>query len=130
MWKPPLKSPKVLFPFIEEKSRGANKLGERGLERAVVGHGGSNNDSQVEEQTGSGETKDDPSDQVIDCEEVFGKGRTKEEEGALEHQGWTLHDELETPDGHTVHLALTVPAAVDEGSMRFDLRISVEPPFA
>jgi len=48
----------------------------------------------------------------------------------LEHEGQTLHDKVEVPGGHTIHLALPVSASIDDGSTHIHLSISGEPLFA
>ena len=54
--KPLPRSLEVLPALVEEANHEVNDKGERSLEWAVVGCDCSNNDDQVEEATGSGET--------------------------------------------------------------------------
>ena len=101
--------------------------GEWCLERAVVGQGSGGNDEAVEEDSEGGETDEDAGDSFVDEEEVVGEGATKEEESGLEHEGQTFHDEVEMPGDHPVHLALTMPTAINNGPAHLHLGVTVEP---
>ena len=100
------------------------------MEWTVVRENGSENDEQVEEGTRRGETDGDAGDNLVDGEEVVGEGIAKEEETGLEHHGQAFHDEVEMPGVHSVHLALSISAAVDDRSTHLRLRITFEPLFA
>ena len=45
----------------------------------------------------------------------------------MEHEGQTFHDEVEVPGEHSVHLALSMPTAIDNRSTHLDLCITIEP---
>ena len=63
----------------------------------------------------------------MDEVEVVRKGVTEEEERGLEHERQTFHDEIEAPGDHSVHLALSMLTAVDNGSTHLNLSVTVEP---
>jgi hypothetical protein len=42
-------------------------------------------------------------------------------------QRWYLHDEVKAPGYHSVHLALSMPTAIDDRSARLRLVMAVEP---
>ena len=65
--------------LVVEPDHETNDEGEWGLEWTVIGQSGGGNDEQVEEETKNGKTDDDPSDGVVDSEEVLGECITKEE---------------------------------------------------
>lgn len=62
----------------------------------------------VEEGTERSESDQNTRDRLIEEEEVVRKARTKENEGYLEHQSETAHDDAEAPIVHPVHLQLPV----------------------
>ena len=99
---------------------------ERFLERAVVGKGGGGDDEEVEE-TERGEPDEGRQRRLFDEEEMAGKGVADEEKSSLEHKGQTLHNEIEMPGNHPVHLSLSMAAAINNGSAQFDLGVTVEP---
>ena len=45
----------------------------------------------------------------------------------MKHEGQKFHDEVEVPGGHSVHLALSIPTAIDNGSTHLNQGITVEP---
>ena len=45
----------------------------------------------------------------------------------MEDEGWTFHDEIEVPSNHSVHLALSMPATIDDGSTHLRLGVTVQP---
>jgi len=59
-----------------------------------------------------GETDDDTGKKFIN-EEVVGQGTT-EKESSLRCEGRTHHDNVEMPDDHSVHLALSVATAIND----------------
>ena len=129
-YEPLLGSLEVLPVFVVKTNHEAKDEGEWGLEWAVVGESGGGNDEQVEEETKCSETDDDTGDSLVDEEEVVGEGITEEEEGSLEHQGQTFHDEIKVPGDHSVHLALSMSTTVNDRSTHLHLGISVKPLFA
>lgn len=123
-------SPRVLeeLPvFVVEINHEMEEMGKWGLEWAVVGQNAGKNDEGVEEETGCGETGDDPSDQIVDSQEVVGEGVTEEEKSDLEHEWEKFHDQIEMPCCHSVDLPLSVPTAMNERPVHVGLRVSVEP---
>ena len=42
----------------------------------------------------------------------------------MEHEGQTFHDEVEVPRYHSVRLALSMPASIDNGSAHFGLGVT------
>ena len=115
--------------FVVETDHKTKDEGEWGLEWTVVREGCSGNDEEVEEKTERGETDCDAGDNLVYEEEVVGEGITKEEESTLEHEGQAFHNEVEVPGVHSVHLALSIPTAVNDRSTLLHLRIAVEPLF-
>ena len=85
--KPLLSSLEVPFVLVVESNQVAKDEGGWGLERAVVGKGGSGNDEEIEKETERGETDDDTGNDPVDGEEVVGKSITEEEESGLKHEG-------------------------------------------
>jgi hypothetical protein len=117
----------MLLAFPDQAKHETNEKGKRGLKWAVVGEAGSEDDEDVEEETGHGETEDDPCDQIVDGKEVFRKGTTEEEKRGLEHERQNFHDEVEMPGGDSIDLALSIPTAINKGSMHVDLGVAVDP---
>ena len=99
---------------------------KRGLEWAIVGWNGGNNDKRIGENTGCGETDEDPGVYVVDSEEGSRKGATEEKNG-LEHEWQGSHNEIEVPCGYSVHLVLSVPTAIDERTAYLGLGVAAEP---
>ena len=52
---------------------------------------------------------------------------SEEEESDLEHERQTFHDKVETPGDDSVHLPLSIPAAVHRRSTHLDSFIAIEP---
>ena len=44
----------------------------------------------------------------------------------MKHEGQTFHDEVQVPGDHSVHLALPMPTAIDNGSAHLDLSVPIE----
>ena len=126
---PRLGSLEVLLVFVVEANQEVKNEGERGLEGAVVGECSSGNNEQIKEDTKCGETDGDAGDNLVDGEEVVGESISEEEESGLEHEGQTFHDQGEAPDDHSVHLALSMPTAINCGSAHLRLSITVKPLF-
>ena len=93
------------------------------MERAVGGKGGGGDGDEVEEETERGESDESASDDSVH-EEVVRNG-VAEEKCNLNHKGQTLHNEIEMPGDHPVHLPLSMAAEIDKGSARFDLGATV-----
>ena len=128
--KPLPGSLEVLLALLEETNDETDDEGERGLERAIIGKNGRDTDDSVKEETSTGETDDNRSDHLVYGEEVMREGVTEEEKSELEHQRQSLHHEAEAPGGHSVHLTLSIPTAIDKGSTHIDFGVAVEPLFA
>ena len=62
--------------FIVETDHEAKGEGSWGLEWAIIGKSSGGNDEDVEKKTEAGETDDDAGDDLVDEEEVVGKGIT------------------------------------------------------
>ena len=128
--QPLSRSLEIFLVFVVETNKEAKD--ERGwcLEWAIVRKGSGGNDEEVEEETERSEAHYDAGNDLVDGEEVVGKGITKEEQTSLKHERQRLHDEVEVPGNHSVHLTLSMPTAVDNGSTHLDLGITIEPLFA
>ena len=100
------------------------------MEWTVVECTASKDDDQEEEETARGKTGDDPCNQMVDNGEVFGEGTTEEEERDLEHDGEQFYDDVEVPCGHPINLTLSVPVAINEGPVRINLGVTIEPLFS
>ena len=61
---------------------------------------------------------------------MVGEGIAEEEETGLEHERQAFHDEVEMPGVHSVHLALSISTAVNDGPTLLYLGITVEPLFS
>ena len=94
------------------------------MERAAGGKGGGGDDDEVEEETERGESDESASDDSVDEEEVVRNG-VAEEKCNLNHKGQILHNEIEMPGDHPVHLPLSMAAEIDKGSAHFDLGATV-----
>ena len=44
----------------------------------------------------------------------------------MKHEWQTFHDEVEVPGVHSIHLALPMAAAIDNGSAHLDLSVTIE----
>jgi len=56
-----------------------------------------------------------------------GEGIAEEEESGLAHDRQTLHNQVEAPGDHTIHLTLSVSTAINDGSTHVHPGISIEP---
>ena len=121
------KSLEVFLVFVVKANQETEDEGRWSLEWAIIGKRSGGNDEEVEEETEGSETDDDAGDNVVDKIEVLGKSIAKEEESGLEHERQTFHDEVEAPGDRPVHLALSIPATIDNGSTYLDPGITVEP---
>ena len=117
----------MLLVFVVGVNQGVKDDGEWDLEWAIMGKSGSGNDEQVEDDSKRGGTDDDTGDSLVDEEEVAGEGIAEEEESSLEYQGQAIHDKVETPCDHSVHLVLSMSTTVDNGSVYLRPGITVEP---
>ena len=91
-------------------------MGSRGLVRAALGSCTSNDDENVEDDTGHCHTKDDKCDSDMDSPEVAGEGTTEKQQCALQHQRQRLHHMVKVPGNDTIEFPLSVLAALDSGS--------------
>ena len=78
-------------------------------------------------ETECGEADGNAGNGFVDEEKIVGEGITEEEEGSLEHEGQTFHDEIKVPGDHSVHFALAMPTAINNGPTYLHLGVTGEP---
>ena len=100
------------------------------MERTVIRDRRGDHDENVERQSDGGDSDDDRGDRQIDGPEVPREGIPEEKQSRLEHQGETLHHEIELPRDHSAEFALTVSAFVNFGTPHFGLSEAIQPLFA